>query len=321
MRRVYLFMRIYNIIPQFRFSVIHFCMNWPALSFDWNHLKAFVAAVEEGSLSAAAKALGQSQPTVSRQIAALEREFGTSLLERTTRSQTLTEAGKALLQHALMMRDAAARLSLTAAGLDDDLRGQITITASDGVCVHYLPPILKTIHERAPKLSIELVADNKIRALQLREADIAIRHVRPDEPDLFAQLIREFSVGLYAAPSYIEDHGKPEKLDDLNAALFASLNKPEGLAKRLQQMGAPVSPDQFIYQTGSILAQWEMIRSGLAIGFMPTDVAEASPGLTRLCPDTISLEVPFWAVAHTELKSNPRVRLVFDSLVEGLKHP
>ncbi|MEL6416189.1 MAG: LysR family transcriptional regulator, partial [Pseudomonadota bacterium] len=174
-------------------------MNWQAISFDWNQVRAFLATAEEGSLSAAARALGQTQPTLSRQVAALEEELGVTLFERAGRAMALTSAGADLLDHVRVMADAANRISLSASGQSQTIAGKVVITATGNMATRQLPPIIKKIHAVAPELEIDILPSNEVQDLTRREADISIRHARPEQPDLIAKLLMETKAHLYAS--------------------------------------------------------------------------------------------------------------------------
>jgi len=199
---------------------MHIRMNWQAVSFDWNQARAFLATAEEGSLSAAARALGQTQPTLGRQVAALEDHLGVTLFERVGRSLSLTQSGLELLDHFRAMGDAASRVSLTASGQSQTIEGHVSITASDVMSAYFLPPILKQLRDVAPGIDVEVIASNDFRDLLRREADIAIRHVRPEQPDLIARLVTEASAQLYASSEYLDRYGRPETASDLSDAVF-----------------------------------------------------------------------------------------------------
>ncbi|MFT6024740.1 MAG: DNA-binding transcriptional LysR family regulator, partial [Ascidiaceihabitans sp.] len=162
-------------------------MEWQRLAFDWNQARAFLVTAEEGSLSAAARALGLTQPTLSRQVSGLETALGLTLFERTPRALLLTQAGTEVLAHFRSMGDAANRISLTATGQSQAITGHVVIAATNMMATHYLPPILKKIQAKAPELTIEINASNELSDLRRREADIAIRHVRPQDENLFAK--------------------------------------------------------------------------------------------------------------------------------------
>ena len=157
-------------------------MNWQAVSFDWNQIRAFLATAEEGSLSAAARALGSTQPTVGRQIAALEDDLGVTLFERAGRSLIMTGAAQDLLEHVQAMGDAASRVSMVAAGQSEDIAGCVVITANDLMAAGYLPAVLAQLRQEAPGIIVDVVASNRIENLTRRDADIAIRHVQPEQP-------------------------------------------------------------------------------------------------------------------------------------------
>ncbi|MCK5501414.1 MAG: LysR family transcriptional regulator, partial [Tritonibacter mobilis] len=166
---------------------------------DWNHIRAFLVTAEAGSLSAAAQQLCLTQPTLSRQVAALEAELELILFERIGRKLALTQAGRQLLEHGRHMGDAASALTLTATGQAEAMDGTIRITASDILSSYVLPPILHQLRQIAPQLTIDLVAANDIHDLMRREADIAIRHIRPEQPDLIARQLPDGQAHFYAA--------------------------------------------------------------------------------------------------------------------------
>ncbi|MDD9918887.1 MAG: LysR family transcriptional regulator [Rhodospirillaceae bacterium] len=200
-------------------------MDWQAVAFDWNQVRAFLVTAEEGSFSAAARALGATQPTLGRQVAALEESLGVTLFERVGRNLSLTEAGLELLDHVRAMGDAASRVSLTASGQAQSVEGHVCVTATDVLSMYLLPDALRRLREVAPGIELEVVASNDVRDLRRREADIAIRHGRPEQPDLIAKKLGETEAGLYASAGWIEEHGRPEKPDDVRNAEFIGFDR------------------------------------------------------------------------------------------------
>jgi DNA-binding transcriptional LysR family regulator len=178
-------------------------MDWKSLTFDWNRARAVAATAETGSLSAAARALGLTQPTLGRQVTALEEELGVTLFTRAGKRMELTEAGLSLIDHLRTMAEAAHAAALAATGQSQEIAGAVTITAANLYASELLPPILGRIREEAPALQIQVVASNALSDLMRREADIAIRHVRPDQPDLTAKLVAEDDAALYATPDLL----------------------------------------------------------------------------------------------------------------------
>lgn len=283
---------------------------------DWNHIRAFLATAETGSLSAAARRLGLTQPTLSRQVAALEAELGVLLFERLGRALALTEAGHELLTHSRKMGEAADGLRLAATGQAQSIEGTVRITASDVMSAHVLPPVLHQLRQRAPRLTIDVVAANDIRDLMRREADIAIRHVRPEQPELIARLVQEATGHFYAAKSYLDRRGRPSALADLGDHDFVGFGDASRMIEYLEPMGIPITPDHFRIGSNSGLVAWELVRHGFGITPMSDEVAAAAPEVERLLPGSDAITFPVWLTTHRELHTSRRIRLVFDLLAE-----
>ena len=184
-------------------------MDWRSIGFDWNRARAFLVTAEEGSLSAAARALGMTQPTLGRQVAALEEELGVALFERGGRGLELTPSGLDLVEHVRAMGEAAGRLSLTASGQSQSIEGNVCITATEVMAAYGLPPLIRKLRQQEPGITVEIIASNATNDLRRREADIAIRVFRPTQPDLVARKIEDVSGRLYATPEYLERLGQP----------------------------------------------------------------------------------------------------------------
>ncbi len=199
---------------------MHIRMDWRSVKFDWNRARAFLVTAEEGSLSAAARALGMTQPTLGRQVDALEQELGVALFDRVGRGLALTPTGLDLLEHVRAMGDAAGRVSLAATGQAQSIEGSVCITASEVTAAYLLPPIIAQLRRDAPGIEIELIASNTPSDLRRREADIVVRSFRPTQPDLVAKKIRDVSVRLYATPCYLQRLGGPQSPKDLAHAEF-----------------------------------------------------------------------------------------------------
>lgn len=293
-------------------------MNWPSIAFDWNQARAFLATAEEGSLSAAARALDLTQPTIGRQVAALETELGVMLFERVGRSLTLTQSGIELLDHVRDMAEAANRISLTASGQSRTIEGQVRITASDMMSAYILPPALKQLRAVAPLLEIDLVATNDIRDLLRREADIAIRHVRPEQPDLIARLVREETAHFYAAQSYLEVHGIPTVTGGLAQHDFISFGDNDRMLEYLKPLGMGLTRDNFRLGSEAGVVAWEMVRNGLGITVMSAEIAAKFAGIERVLDEIDPFVFPVWLTTHRELHTSRRIRLVFDLLADFL---
>ncbi len=293
-------------------------MNWQAIRFDWNQARAFLATAEEGSLSAGARALGLTQPTLGRQVAALEKELGVTLFERAGRSLLLTGSGIELLEHFRAMGEAAGRISLAASGQSQAVDGQVRITTTDMVGSYILPPLLKRLREVAPGVQIEIVASDEVRDLHRREADIAIRHARPEQPDLIARLVGETTAHMYASVEYLDRHGRPQSPRDLSEADFVGGEQPERYLPGLNALGLSLRPENFKVTTTSGSVMFELVRRGFGVSPLPKDVAALAPELECVLPELDPIPVPVWLVTHRELHTSRRIRIVYDLLADAL---
>lgn len=294
---------------------MHIRMNWQAINFDWNQARAFLATAQEGSLSAASRALGLTQPTLGRQVSALEDSLGVLLFERVGRSLELTEAGRELLDHVRAMGDAAGRFSMVAAGQSQTVDGHVSVTATDIMSVFYLPKILMRLRDLAPGIQITVVASNSVQNLMRREADIAIRHARPTEPDLIARLVGEMTGHLFATPDYLERAGWPKTADEVSRCDFVGYDDHDRMIELLNGFGLSLTRKNIRYASADGVAAWAMIRQGLGIGAMSADAARIAPEVQMVYPE-LTIPFPVWLVAHRELHTSKRIRLVYDLLVE-----
>jgi len=293
-------------------------MDWRSVIFDWNRARAFLVTAEEGSLSAAARALDMTQPTLGRQVTALEEELGVALFERVGRGLELTPSGLELVEHVRAMGDAANRLSLTASGQSTSIEGNICITATEVMAAFGLPPIIQKLRQMEPGIDVELIASSSTSDLKRREADIAIRAFRPTQPDLIAKKVGDVKFNLYAAASYLKLLGNPASQDDLSEADFIGFDKTDRLLIALKETGLNLTPQNFPVTTENHLVLWELVKQGVGIGIMPEDVGDVEPLVKRALPHLEPLKGETWLVAHRELKTSRRVRMVFDFLASEL---
>lgn len=293
-------------------------MDWRAINFDWNLARAFLVTVEEGSLSAAARALGKSQPTIGRQITALEKELGVVLFERVGLGLELTPSGIELFDHVCAMGEAATSFSLTAKGKSQALEGNICISASDVYAVFYLPAIVAKIRQQHPKIKIEIVATDKSSDLRRREADIALRNFRPTQPDLISRKIKDVNARLYASPGYLRTIGNPQNNDELSNADFINFDNSGMLLGWLNNLGLNLSKSNFPILSENHIVHWELVKQGLGIGIMPEAIGDAEPAVVRVMEHFPAIEFPIWLTTHRELNHNRRVRAVYDILASEL---
>lgn len=295
------------------------CMDWRAVKFDWNRARAFLVTAEEGSLSAAARALGMAQPTLGRQVKAFEQEIGVLLFERIGNGLKLTSSGLELVEHVRTMGEAAGRVSLTASGQSQQVEGAVCITATEVTAAFVLPPIVAKLRAAEPGITVEVVATNNVSDLRRREADIAIRAGRPTDPDLIARMLRSHSLGLYASESYLEQIDNPQNNEELLRAEFLGFEHSEQYVDGLNQLGLKVTPHHFPIICSNHIVQWQMVKQGMGIGVMISQVGDAEVGVRLAAPWLPGFEIEAWLVAHRELNTSRRVRLVFDFLARELE--
>ena len=290
-------------------------MKWNVASFDWNYARSFLVTVQEGSFSAAARALGATQPTLSRQISALEDELGVTLFERGTRSMALTKHGAELYEQVRVMAEAASTLSLLAAGRASKLEGHVKITATTQVAALYLPKALKRIQEQTPQISVEIIASNTLEDLKNRDADIAIRHTTDIPGDLFGEHLGDMDGHYYACPNYIKTHGRPTTREALKDHKFIGFGDPAYVIAMLEEYGLnPGWSQADIFMGASCgMVMAEFIKAGLGVGIMTRQIAQIYD-FEPILADSFKVTVPVWLVTHRELKTNPVIQSVYHAL-------
>lgn len=287
---------------------------------DWNLLKSFAAVADLGSLTRAAAILGISQPTISRHIAELEQLVGASLFERGARGLSLTQAGAALVEPSRRMLAAAQAISIAAAGQNQEAAGTVRITASEITSAYILPPILARLRERHPAIQIELLASNRVDNLLTRDADIAIRHVQPDQGGLIARKIGGFPIGFYAHRDYLhvprrraaEGAGEVERHD------WIGLDQSNRVIEGFRQAGYDVDKSFFAFRCDNDIVGWQAVLAGLGVGVSAHVIARQFPQLVRVLEQQPLPDMQVWITAHRELRDTARIRAVFDFLVEAL---
>lgn len=293
-------------------------MDWHPISFDWNRARAFLATADEGSFSAAARVLGSRQPTVGRQVAALEEELGVELFARVGRGLELTPAGLDLVEHVRAMAEAALRLSRVAAGKADSLDGPVSISAGELQAAYVLPPVVGAIRDAHPGIEIQIVATNQVSDLGRREADIALRSFRPSEGELVARKLGEEDSFLYATPAYLASVGNPGTLEELSRAEFVAFDRGDAFMTGLNGKGLRLTADNFPWMCANQQVQWALITQGSGIGVMMASIGDADPRVVRVLPERVAFRFPVWLTSHREVRTSRRVRVVFDMLTAAL---
>ncbi len=297
---------------------MHFFMASPS-SLNWSLVQAFLAVAERGSLSAAARSLGVTQPTLGRQVRAIEDQLGAELFRRTERGFDLTETGHELLAPARAMREAAHQMQLQAVGQQSALCGSVRVSASVVVANYHLPSIMARLRQKEPHISLELAPMDTSSNLHFREADIAIRMYRPTQLDLVTLCLGELEIGVYAAHSYIERRGLPQGVEDFEHHDVVGFDQDSSIVDGFRAGGFEVNREWFPVRCDHPTAYWELVRAGCGIGFSQVSVAERDELVQRL-PIALPIpRLPVWLTAHEAVRHTPRVARIWELLVEELR--
>lgn len=289
------------------------------MDLGWDHYRSFLAVVRRGSLSAAARDLGLTQPTLGRHIAALEAAIAAKLFTRSQSGLKPTQAALELVPHAEAMAASADALQRAASGEAETARGTVRVTASQIVGVEILPPMLAAFREKHPGIDIELSLSNLNQDLLRREADIAVRMAKPAQKALVARKIGDVELGLFAHRRYLARHGAPEKLEDLLDHTVVGFDADNTPVRGLKASARRITRDIFAFRSDSDHAQLAMLRAGFGIAATHVRIAVRDRNLVHLPFDAFEMVLPVWLVMHEDLRAVRRVRLLYDHLAEGLR--
>jgi DNA-binding transcriptional LysR family regulator len=290
-----------------------------AATLDWDHCRSLLAVIDAGSLSGAARTLELAQPTVGRHIEALEAALGAPLFTRSATGLNPTRLAVSLEPHARAMATAAETLVRTAAGdPDGEARGVLRLTASENIAIGVLPRILTDFRIAHPLIDIELLASNRQEDLLHREADIAVRMVRPSQGALVARRIGEVRVAFYAHRDYLERHGMPGSMDDLRRHALIGYDRGQAIPAARAATNIEITPDIFALRTDNDAVQVAFLESGFGIGALQEPLGRRQPDLVPVLHDQFGFPLEMWVVMHEDLKTDRRARLLFDHLVSGL---
>jgi DNA-binding transcriptional LysR family regulator len=289
-----------------------------AMAFDWSLMRSFLAVIERGSLLAAARQLGVSQPTLGRHVAELERQLGTMLFERTGRGLVATPAARSIADRARAMADNAEAIGRALTGQSKQLSGSVRITASQTVATYLLPPLLARFRAREPSIAIDIIASNAVSNLLRREAEIAVRMVRPAQSSLVARRVGEVQIGAYARKDYLRRRGMPGKPGEILHHDLIGLDRDESIIRTFAALGHRIERDSFMFRSDDHLVLWQALCAGLGIGFAATWLADREPSLERVLPDLPMPRLPVWLTVHREIRSSARIRALYDLLGEGI---
>lgn len=285
---------------------------------DWNLYASFREVMRQGSLSAAARTLGLTQPTLGRHVAALEAELGVALFTRSPQGLTPTSAAADLLPRVEEMHAAAEAAARAVSGGPANETGVVRITASEIIGGVVLPPILARFREAHPAIVVELVLTNRNEDLLRRDADIAVRMVRPAQAALVARRIGAVAIGLFAHRRYADAHGLPSSIEEVADHPLIGFDRDEISLRSLEGAAAFLQRDRFAFRCDSDLAQLAALRAGYGLGGCQLGIAADAPDLIPVLPDLLRFELEMWLAMHEDLKPVGRVRTMYDFLAAEL---
>jgi DNA-binding transcriptional LysR family regulator len=286
--------------------------------FDWALVKSFLAVLDAGSLMGAARRLGAQQPTLSRHIAELEAQLGAPLFERTGRGATPTAMALAIADSARQMEASADALQRRLVAQREATQGSVRITASQVVAAYLLPPVLVALQQEEPGIQIELVASNQLSNLLRREADIAVRMVRPEQASLVARKLGEVPIVAVAHTGYLARAGTPQRPEDLAQHRLIGYDSDDTIERGFARFGVPLPPGAFVLRTDDQIAYGRLLAAGAGIGFVAAYNLRHWPGVVQILPDLDIPPLPCWLAVHREIQASQVVRRTYDFLARAI---
>jgi DNA-binding transcriptional LysR family regulator len=290
----------------------------PLDRFDWALVKSFLAVLDAGSLMGAARRLNAQQPTLSRHVAELEAQLGVPLFERTGRGVTPTAAALSIAEAARQMEAGALALSRGLATSRSAERGTVRISTSAVAATWLLPPVIAALQVAEPGIAVELVATNELTNLLRREADIAVRMVRPAQGALVARKLGDIAITAAAHASYLERAGTPSEPGELLRHRLIGYDRDDTIERGFASMGLALTHEHFAVRTDDQVAYGRLVAAGAGIGFVARYNIRHWPGVSALLPALELPTLPCWLAVHREISSNRLVRRVYDFLAEAI---
>jgi DNA-binding transcriptional LysR family regulator len=286
--------------------------------FDWTLIRSFLAALDHGSLLAAARATHVSQPTIGRHIAELETQLDVVLFERTGRGLLPTHMAERLADSARAMEAGANQLLRSASAETKSVNGTVRITASQTVACVLLPGVLAQMRLVLPDIQVEVLASDAVSNLLRREADIALRMARPDQSSLVAKRIGEVAVCACAHNDYLRRRGIPKQMQDLLSHELIGDDQNDQIIRGFAAFGYPVGKEQFAFRTDDSMTYWRAVQVGLGIGFIADFMVRTDNQVVPLLPMMKIPPLPIWLTVHREIRTNQRIRAVYDFLAKAI---
>ncbi len=286
---------------------------------DWRSLQDVAMVAETGSLSAAARRLNVSQPTVGRRIEQLEAQLGAQLFDRTAQGLTPTEVGESILNHARHMEEEALAIERIATGANQELQGNVRVSLIEDLGIKWLPHKLGEFYAEFPDLAIEVDIDNQNVNLLRREADIAVRLRRPEQGDLICRKVGTLNFGLYASHSYLDEYGLPERATKLKRHYHVGFDEEMGRTPLIKKLESLFKQDHIRHRSNSHMGIVEATAAGIGLGAISCFIGDSHPDLRRVLNNDVNYRREIWLVTHPEINRSARIRAVFDFLGKALE--
>ncbi|PCI34386.1 MAG: hypothetical protein COB54_00920 [Alphaproteobacteria bacterium] len=281
---------------------------------DWSALKVFLAIAESGSLTAAARTLKISQPTLSRKLSTLEQSLDSQLFQRLPRGLVLTEAGESIMASVRQMEDQALEVEKKLTGQNLRLEGTVRLTTTEFIGSFWITEDMRGFRDLYPGISVALQVDMQVLNLVRREGDIAVRLGRPSQPDLIAKKLGSFVNYLAASTGYLEKHGRPETVDDLKDHYGVGFSPDMMLQPQITKLYSHFHKENILFSSNSLTSIYQAINNGLGIGMVPDIAADHYPDIEFILPEAHKMELEVWLVTHADIQHNARIRALYDYL-------
>lgn len=281
---------------------------------NWDDTRIFLAIHRERSLRGAARMVGLDQATVGRRLAALERALGATLFLRTSSGYVPTSVGEVALRAAEKMEQSANDLVRQTQGVDERLAGEVRVTTTDTIGLEFVMSAIRSLHDEHPNVRVLLDTSTQVQNLAKREADIAVRTIRPENPDLLTRKLATWPMGLYASADYLERHGEPVPGTAFEGHDIVCYLPYMQARRQLTLVGEPIHGGRIVSGLNSSLTLRAAVRAGLGLGELAVPIAERD-GLVRIWPErTGALAYEVWMVTHKDLRHTARIVAMIDHI-------
>lgn len=285
----------------------------------WDYYRTFLSVLRNGSLSGAARELRLTQPTVGRQIVAMERALGSgALFTRSPGGLLPTRVALELQPHAEAMATTAAMMLRASSGAGA-MKGTVRLSVPDTMGVEVIPPMLRSFCAQHPGITLELSLSNQNADLLKRDADIAVRMVQPSQKALFAKKVGRIALGMHAHRQYLDRYPMPARLEDLAHHVVIGFDRVPAYARNLRIGGQPITRETFSFRCDNDAGQLAALRAGIGIGVCQYGIARRNSDLVPILTREFTLQYDTWVVMHEDQKRVERVRALFDHLAEAMR--